>query len=39
MNDDHGVSCNCECCWWAHDCREVDEFGVSVEVESDESDE
>jgi hypothetical protein len=31
--NDHGPSCNCEDCWWSHDCKVVDEFGIPVEEE------
>lgn len=31
----HGVNCNCEDCWWAHDCREVDEEGIPISEEED----
>jgi len=30
----HGVSCNCEDCWWTHDQKVVDEFGIVINEES-----
>lgn len=28
---EHGPDCNCEGCWWAHDQKVVDEFGMPVD--------
>jgi hypothetical protein len=30
---EHEIGCNCEDCWWMHDCKVVDEEGMPVEQE------